>query len=470
MTGEATPQPGLATELARWVSDQPTGLDDVDVLYWTKQGLLDYLGVTLAAGAAAESQVVTEFLTADDQWRDRGAPVIGTGRRATPGGAAFANATLGHLHDFDDLSDTMVGHPSVVTIPALLSAAVASRPTGRQFLDAYLIAFELASKLGLGFNYTQTEKGWHTTATLGIFGAAAGVGRLDGDDSEVIRRAMGIAASFASGLKVNFGTVTKPLHVGRAAQSGLAAARLAQLGADSRADAFEYHQGYAMVFNGPGNFDLEGIVDRFGRPWEMVDPGIAFKLYPSCGATHSAIDAAIELHATTDPDDIESVDVYLHPRRLKTVNRPQVRSRFDRKFSVQYTTALGLARGRVQITDFLDDDEIPPDVDTVLGRLTAHAMPEDRWGPDHFPAEVAVTLRSGERREVRVQKAKGRGPKFAATEEERIAKFRSCAGIALSDAKVEWVISTVMDLEHADSELLRDLIDELAGPTQSPTG
>ncbi len=412
---------GFAALLADWVVSQKSGLDDDEVLYWTKQALLDYFGVTLAAASAAESRIVHDFLSDDDQWRDDGCPVIGSGRSATPTGAAFANASLGHLHDFDDLSDTMVGHPSVVTVPALISAAVASRPSGLELLDAYLIAFELASKLGLAFNYAQTEKGWHTTASLGVFGAAAGVCRIDRSDSEITRNAFGIAASFASGLKVNFGTLTKPLHVGRAAQSGLAAARLAQLGADSRSDVFEYHQGYAMVFNGRENFELDGIVEQFSNPWEMVDPGVALKLYPSCGATHSAIDAAIEIHPNMpEVGQIASIDVYLHPRRLDTVNRPIVRSRLDRKFSVQYTTALALARGKVIIGDFTDDEAIPEDVADILDLLKAHVMPEERWGDDHFPAEVIVNLSSGKSIEARVEKARGRGPRLAATEEERL--------------------------------------------------
>ena len=154
---------------------------------------------------------------------------------------------------------------------------------------------------------------------------------------EKTARALALAATFSSGLKANFGTMTKPLHVGQAARNGLYAALLASEDFTASADAIEHRQGFLRVFNGEGNFTTDPIVAEWGAPWDIVDPGLAIKQYPSCGSTHPAVDAMLMLVRENDlrPAMVTKIKSQTHPRRFAHTNRPDPRGALDAKFSVQ---------------------------------------------------------------------------------------------------------------------------------------
>src|SRR5207245_3149718 len=167
------------------------------------------------------------------------------------------------------------------------------------------------TKLALAVNFHHYTKCWHPTATLGTFGAAAAAARMMGLDAERTSVALALAASFASGLKANFGTMAKPLHVGHAARNGIFAARLAQAGFTANArDVFEHEQGFLDVFNGRGTYDLQRAMDAWAKPLDIVAPGIGIKQYPCCGSTHPAIDAMLDIVARRriEPQDVERID------------------------------------------------------------------------------------------------------------------------------------------------------------------
>src|SRR4029077_5316506 len=206
--------------------------------------------------------------------------IFGSDRRAAPLDAALVNGTAAHALDFDDVSNSLGGHPSAPILPALFALGETLDSTGRDFITAYVVGFETETRIGRGVHFHHYEKGWHPTATLGVFGAAAACCHLPGLARAKTAQALAIAASLAAGIKANFGTMTKPLHVGHTARSGLFAAMLAREGFTANPAALEHKQGFLEVFNGAGTYDAARILERWGEPYDIVRPGLAVKQHP----------------------------------------------------------------------------------------------------------------------------------------------------------------------------------------------
>src|SRR5499427_4398942 len=213
----------IATELARRIrAFTYDGLPDA-ALEWAKTGILDTVGVTLAGSAEPCAQIMLRVCT------DTGpALVFGSAQRLSVTDAALVNGTASHALDFDDCSNTLGGHPSVPILPGLFALADAMPVSGRDFLAAYVAGFETETRIARAVNFHHYDKGWHPTATLGIFGATAAASRPLELTQDQTATALAIAASFSSGLKANFGTMTKPLHVGHCARNGVMAAMRAR--------------------------------------------------------------------------------------------------------------------------------------------------------------------------------------------------------------------------------------------------
>ncbi len=277
-----------------------------EALHWARVAILDTVGCTLAGASEPCARIVARVTASHGPCL-----VFGTAQRAAPLDAALINGTASHALDFDDCSDTLGGHPSAPILPALFALAETRPADGQAFVAAYVAGWETETRIARGINFYHYEKGWHPTATIGVFGATAACCHLLGLAPEVTAKALGLAASFASGVKANFGTMTKPLHVGHSSRNGMLAALLAADGFTANAGALEHRQGFLHVFNGEGNFDVEPILREWGQPWDIVRPGVAIKQYPCCGSTHPAVDAILSLvreHGLT-PAMVERVEL-----------------------------------------------------------------------------------------------------------------------------------------------------------------
>jgi 2-methylcitrate dehydratase PrpD len=362
-----------------------------EAIHWAKVGILDYAGVTLAGSREDAARLVERALAPG-----AGPSIVfGSDRRVGPLDAAEINGAAAHALDFDDCNNTFGGHPSVPLLPALFALADDIGASGRDFLTAYVTGFEVETKIALGVHFHHYTKGWHPTATLGTFGAAAACAKLMGLDPERTAIALAIAASFSSGIKANFGTMVKPLHVGHCTRNGLFAALLAREGYTANASSvFEHKHGFFEVFNGAGNYDATKILPAWANPLDIVKPGIAIKQYPCCGSTHPALDAMLELvrrHALK-PGQVARIDSWTHPRRLEHTNRPDPNSALDAKFSVQYCLARALTDGAIKIEHFEGDAFRDPGVRRVLPQVHAAAYTTAQFPADnHFGAEVKVT-------------------------------------------------------------------------------
>jgi 2-methylcitrate dehydratase PrpD len=410
-----------------------------DAVATAKHGILDTVGVTLAGARDETTAVVRRTL----RWTaGQGAALIFGGSESLDAlSAALINGTASHALDFDDCSNTLGGHPSAPILPALWT--LATGVSGQTFIAAYAAGVETECKLARAVNFHHYDKGWHPTATLGTFGAAAACAHLLRLSPDKIATALALAASMASGIKANFGTMTKPFHVGHAARNGLFAALLAEEGMTANHGALEHGQGFFAVFNGEGNFDADRILAEWAKPFDLADPGIAFKRHPCCGSTHPAADAMLHLraaHALT-PERIERIESWTHPRRLQHTNRPDPQSGLDGKFSIQYVLARALMHGIVSLEHF-SDSAVRDDAARAL-TAKVNAQPDDSLGcsaEDHFYARVRVTTASGEAHEHFVDRALGRDRDHPLPEGTLEAKFRDCARRALDEASTEEVL------------------------------
>jgi 2-methylcitrate dehydratase PrpD len=261
--------------------------------------------------------------------------------------------------------------------------------------------------------------------------------------------ALAMAPSLSSGLKANFGTMTKPLHIGRCAQNGVMAALLAREGMTASHDAFEHPQGFFNVFNGLGNYDAAAVFAGWADPLDIISPGIVIKQYPCCASTHAGIDAMLDLVRAHDltPPNVARVVAWLHPRRLAHVDRPVPRSELDAKFSLQYCLARALVDRQVVLSQFENDAHLDPQVVAMLARIEAAPHPQL---PDHDPrfgAEVSVTTTDGRQLHKAVDAAAGRLPDDPISEPQLRAKYRDCAARALTAAGVDRSLDLLAGLE-----------------------
>jgi 2-methylcitrate dehydratase PrpD len=444
-----------------------------EAVRWAKAAILDTVGVTLAGAAEPCAQIAAGVLglgQADGQCL-----IFGSGRRAAPLDAALVNGTAAHALDFDDVSNSLGGHPSAPILPALFALGEVldcrEKPIGgRDFIAAYVAGFETETRIARGVHFHHYEKGWHPTATLGVFGAASACCHLLGLDRAKTAQALAIAASLASGIKANFGTMTKPLHVGHTARNGLFATLLARDGFPANPAALEHKQGFLMVFNGAGTFDAEIILRDWGDPYDIVRPGVAVKQHPCCGSTHPAIDALLLLRGAQDiePEKVARIDSWTHPRRLAHTDRPDPQSGLDAKFSVQYCLARALLHGRILLEHFEGEafrDAAPHSLMRRIHAAAPHPEMGDQGnstGDEHLGAEVRVTFEHGRTIAQRVGAALGRGPDNPLPEEALLGKFADCASRALPSAQVERLQRLLWQLDEMPS--LRAVTAAIATP------
>lgn len=393
-----------------------------------RTAIIDTVGVTLAGIPEDCTQILLK--TPGIATAPGSSLIFGTDRRTSALDAALVNGTASHALDYDDFTGVLGGHQSVPLVPGLLAVAEERKLSGEAVLLAYIIGVEVEIRLARAVNYHHYDKGWHPTATLGVFGAAAAIGHLIGLDQQKMTTALAIAASFAAGLKANFGTMTKPLHVGQCARGGVMAALLAEGGFTANKNVFEHHQGFLEVFNGAGTYDVEKTFAEWANPLEIEHPSIGLKQFPCCGSTHPAIMMALNLRKEEGikAADIAKIDVMPHGRRLRHTNTPDPRTSLQAKFSVQYVVARALLDGAVRLKDFEGEAHMEPAIRDLLKITEAKAhpdMPDDsaeQWG-----AEVIVTLKDGRKLSRRINNVVGRGGDNPMSPDEMWEKFDDCA-------------------------------------------
>ena len=421
-----------------------------EALETARLAVLDTIGVTLAGA----SEDCVQILRRVSPPAAGVSTVFGTSERVSPLDAALINGTAAHALDFDDCSNTMGGHPSAPIVPALFALSEQRGASGASMLEAYVTGFEVETRLGRAVNFAHYEKGWHPTSTLGTFGAAAACARLLHLDVDRFATALSIAASMASGIKANFGTMTKPYHVGHAARNGLLAALLAAEGMTANAGALEDGQGFFHVYNGPGTFDPDKLLSGFAAPLDLIEPGVAFKRHPCCASTHPALDALMRIMSDNalTANDVRSIRSWTHPRRLKHTNRPDPRSGLDAKFSIQYVLARAALEGVVSLDHFSDAAVKDPTVRSFMDKIEAAPHPDAIMDTtEHFFADVRVTTIDGRVFDAHVDRPLGRDRAHPLPAGALERKFRDCASLALMPDAVSDLEAAILTLETRPS-------------------
>ena len=394
------------------------------------RAVLDTVGVTLAGAAEPAARIVQRVVEQDGSGPCR---VLGTPLRASAANAALANGTAAHALDYDDMCFVSLAHPSAPLVAAALAVAEVAGATGFALLDAYVVGFELEGRLGRAMNPRHYQRGWHCTATLGTLGAAAAASRLLGLDAASTEHALAIAASEASGLKENFGTMVKPLHAGLAARNGVVAALLAQAGMTASRAAIDGPQGLLAAMDSE-HPSLEPFAADLGTRWEIVETGITVKLYPSCAGTHPSLDALLELKRRDGfgADQIEAIEIGVDSivPTILLYDRPA--SGLEGKFSMPFCAAAAMVHGRVGIDTFDAALLRDPAIAAMQDRVTMRVDPTlDASAPSLTQARVTVRLHGGRVLTASANGARGY-PERPASDDELAVKFTSCATQTLS--------------------------------------
>jgi 2-methylcitrate dehydratase PrpD len=461
---------GVTAEIADFVAGARWSSLPPELIELSKKHILDCCGLALAGERAESGPIVRRYLATLGAGQGGAATVLGTGLRAAPRFTAFANGVAIHADDYDDTQlavakDRVYGlltHPSVTALPAALAMAEASGRSGRDFMLAYHLGVEVETKLAEASNPRAYETGFHSTGLFGVFGAAVAAAKVRGLDAKSVRNALGIAGGEASGLRENFGTMTKPFQAGHAAEGGVAAADLAALGWTAAENIIEAQRGLFAAT--AGGFDSKAISGKLGKPWSFLTPGISIKPYPSGSLTHPAMDEMSRLVRTNNlkPQDVAAIRVGANKQMLNTLIHPQPTTGLEAKFSMQYCMAVLVTDGKAGLGQFTDAAVNKPGVQALLRRVDFYNNPAaDAAGADKMRSFIEIRLKDG--RVINgavVDYARG-SPQIPMSFEDEKEKFRDCAGYGgLSAGVTEQIIARIQTLDRVDD--IRTLTSLLA--------
>ncbi|MFC7157024.1 MmgE/PrpD family protein [Halomarina halobia] len=431
--------------LAAFTAD--LSLTDVpeEVVERSKLAIRDFAGVALYGSQHPTGERIASYVDATAP--GTGATVLGRST-ASPAGAALANGTFGHAIDYDDTFESMVLHPTAPVFPTALAAAEHGDGTGEELLAGYVAGVEVAFRVGHSIYPGHYDNGWHNTGTVGTFGATAAAASVLGLDATAITRAFGIAASCSSSLKKNFGTMTKPLHPGHAAQMGIRAALLADSGFTADEAIFEDELGYGSVMNPSGEYDPSIITTDLGERWGVSDVG--FKPYPSGVITHAAMEALRRLVVDADltPENVTRVTVTLEEAASEMLIHADPRDELQAKFSIEFCLAAILRERDVGVSEFSDEYVNAPATRETMA-LVERAFEPDLFGGSFagYGARVVVETADGTNHTAEEKRAPG-SPSNPLPEERWAAKFSECASVVLDRQEVQRVADALARLEE----------------------
>lgn len=417
----------LSEKLARLVAD--TAYEDLpsQAVEKAKECILDCIGVAIAGSAEPVRGPLQHYLNAIGGPEE--ATIIGIGRTTSITNAALANGVFGHVLDYDDTNQIFIGHGSVVIVPAILALAEKLGAGGKQMLTAYMVGTEVQWKLGealveCGDHYA---RGWHSTCTIGAFGATASACKLLALDEDRTANAFGIAASEVGGFQEQFGTHCKPFHAGRANEIGVRAALLAQGGFTSARSAFEGKVGWLKLV--AGKYDLSKI-DGFGHPWGILEPtfgrGMNLKAHPVCASGLGAVEGMQSLmrrHAFS-AHDVEKIRCGVRPHSLNILMYHEPKTGLEAKFSAEYWPAITVLRGRLGLREITDEVVSSSDVQAMVRKVEVY--PDPSISVATARVNIEVTLKDGRVLTEAYFPAKG-ATDNPLTRAELTEKFNECA-------------------------------------------
>ncbi len=384
--------------------------------------------------------------------------VFGTALRSTAEQAALVNGLAMHAMDYDDTQlstnpESVYGlltHPTTPVLGAASAAAELAGASGRELLTAYVAGIEVACRIADAANPRHYNKGFHSTGTMGAFGAVAAAGKLMGLSREQMLYAFGIAAPLGGGYRENFGTMSKPLHAGQAAQAGVFAARLARDGFNSARNILEAKRGfYNAACDG---YEPSRIEAKLGNPFYFNDPGISIKPYPSGSLSHPGQDAVLELVREHDvrPEDVEEAVAGTNSAMPNALIYVMPQTGLEAKFSFPFFLAIAILRRKAGIAEFRDEVVLSPEVQEMMRRCRHVVDPEiEARGFQHLDTRITIRLRDGRVLE-KVKRAATGHPLKPMTREQLETKFFECAELAIPREQAAQALELIWGLEDLD--------------------
>ena len=436
-----------------------------------KRCVIDGLGVMLAGSTTRASAILREHTRASDSRADATA-FAPEPFRTGAASAALLNGTSGHALDWDDTqlstsADRIFGlltHPTMPPLAAALALGERHRVSGTQFLEAFLTGFEVECKIAEAIHPHHYKKGFHSSGTIGTFGATVAAAKLLGLHREATAHALAIAASMASGIRVNFGTMTKPLHVGRASQNGVVAAELAAKGFTGGHDALDPPWGFFQVFSFGDGFDADRIVGALGNPYTIVNPGVSIKPYP-CGVLgHPTMDAMRKLVIANDvkPEQITAIRVRAGSNILNPLRYPIARNELEAKFCPAFMVSAIALRRKAGIHEFTDEFVRSAPVQQMMTKVDRILDEEiEARGFEKIRSTVEVDLDDGRRLVEHADERYRGGPDRPFTREDLHEKFSECAALVLPAASIGETFAMVESLENVGD--ITDLALSMSG-------
>ena len=432
----------------------------------TKRCLLDFLGAAIGGRDEDSSRTVIDWVA---ETGGRGeSPVFLSGLMVPAHQAAFANGTMAHTIELDDVNAHCLGHPAVAVIPAVLAVGAAVGATGRTVLTAILSGYEVMGRLGM-YLTEDHYRNWHATSTIGSFGATAGVAKVWGLTDAQLTHALGIAGSFASGLREAFvgGTSCKHIHAGRAAQNGVVSCALARRGMTGPATILD------------GQMGIQAAMTTRTNPEALFKPRDAvyeihhteFKPYASCRSAHTSVDCMLNLRRGRgiEPDQVERIDI--HTTSIicgdPSWNCLDPQNSLAARLSIPYNAAAALLDNACTMAQFTPQRVASSDVGALLAKI--RLIPDariDGFYPEVSGARVALVLSDGRTIEEEVLHPKGH-PQYPLSDGDLHEKFMSLAVTQLAPASARRVAERVGQLEECPD--IRQLLDLIAPQTIKST-
>jgi 2-methylcitrate dehydratase PrpD len=451
----------MKMSLTAYVADFALNLayDDIpeEVRRTAVEHILDGYGLALSGNAEEGHEILRRY--AQRVGCAEEAVVFGTPLRSSAELAALVNGLAMHAMDYDDtqLSTNpasvygLLTHPTTPVLGAASAVAELIGSSGRDLLTAYVAGVEVACRTSDASDPRHYQKGFHSTGTFGAIGAAAGAAKLLELTHEQTLFCLGIAASLSGGYRENFGTMTKPLHAGRAAQAGVFAARLAADGFTAARTILEAKRG--MYEASSDGYEPTRIEGKLGSPFFFEDPGVSIKPYPSGSLSHPGQDAVLDLVREHDvrPEDVEEAVAGTNSATTNALIYPLPQTALEAKFSFPFLLAIAILRRKVGVEEFRDEVVLDPEVQELMKKCR-HVVDEeiDARGFEHMDTRIVIKLKNGQALQ-RVESFATGHPKKPMTREQLEAKFFECADLAIDRDRARQaadVIWRLDELEH----------------------
>jgi 2-methylcitrate dehydratase PrpD len=448
-----------------------TRADDIpaNVMDAARDALIDTVGCALVGSIDEVGEQVLRYVS--DMGAKREATVWGTNVATTMAEAAFVNGVFGHALDFDDVHASVHGHPSTTMIPAVIAVAEAVGASGKEVLAAYAVGLEVCGKLGIALGTGHYQRGWHATATTGVFGSTAVAARLLKLNVTQLKYALALAASQASGLIRNFGTMTKPFHAGHAARCAVQSALLARTGFTADADIFDGKGNFLTTYSEKDGEPLEPLLANLGITWEAITPGISFKRWPCCYCNHRSIGAMLPFLKQHDikAEDVEKVEIGFPPGSDTALIHTNPQTGLEGKFSIEYVATAMLLDRKVNIDTFSDVMVQRPEVRKLMPNVKRYRIQDDKMytGAVGYN-DIYIKTKTNEYR-LREDRAPG-SPQWPVLAPERDEKFLDCAARVLGSAGAKRALDLAVGIDKLanTAEFARALVPSTGTAKPAP--